>query len=387
MRRFFTLFLSTATVFGAVHCAPTRAAVCLKDTKSQGSRSKMDFGKTADGTPVDLYVLKCGTMTVKVMTYGAIVTEIDVPDRDGKVQDVVLGFDTLNGYLGGHPYFGAATGRVANRIAKGEFTLDGKTYKLAVNNPPNTLHGGKKGFDKVVWKAEDTSGPDGPSVKFTYVSPDGEEGFPGNLSVSVTYTVTRAHELKIDYLATTDKATPVNLTNHTYFNLAGPASGSIVGHEMMLAADHYTPVDETGIPTGEIKPVQGTPLDFTNPLLLGARIEEIKGDPGGYDHNYVLRGGGKSPKLAARVREPKSGRALEMFTTEPGVQLYTSNFLDGTLTGKDGVVYKKRQAFCLEAQHYPDSVHHANFPSTILRPGDNYTQTTIYRFSTSSNGQ
>jgi aldose 1-epimerase len=355
----------------------------FKDTPSQGSLSKMDFGKTAEGVPVEIYELKNGKMTVKVMTYGAIVTEIDVPDREGKVEDVVLGFDTLENYLGKHPYFGAATGRVANRIAKGEFTLDGTTYKLAVNNPPNTLHGGVKGLDRVVWKAEDRSGPDGPAVKFSYVSPDGEEGFPGNLSVIVTYTLTPKSELKIDYLATTDKATPVNLTNHTYFNLAGPASGPILGHELMLAADDYTPMDATGIPTGEIKSVKGTPLDFTKPMALGARLDELKGDPGGYDHNYVLRTAGKVSEVAARVRDPKSGRVLEMFTTEPGVQLYTSNFLDGTLTGRGGVVYKKRQAFCLEAQHYPDSVHHANFPSTILRPGDRYLQTTIYRFSAS----
>jgi len=294
---------------------------------------------------------------------------------------VVLGFDNLAGYLGGHPYFGAATGRVANRIAKGKFTLDGKEYKLAVNNPPNSLHGGLKGFDKVVWKAEDASGPVGPAVRLGYLSPDGEEGYPGNLAVTVTYTVTQSAELKIDYTATTDKATPVNLTNHTYFNLAGPASGTILGHELMLAADQYTPVDDTMIPTGEIRPVQGTPLDFTKPATFGARIDEIKGEPGGYDHNYVLRGDHNKPVLAARVREPKSGRVLEMLTTEPGVQLYTANFLDGTLRGKGGVVYKKHQAFCLEAQHFPDAVHHASFPSTILRPGATYAQTTIYRFS------
>ena len=383
MRECAALLLSTASLIASGWVAAGIEAGRFKDTTSQGSLSKMDFGKTADGVPVELYVLKNGKMTVKVMTYGAIVTEIDVPDRDGKVEDVVLGFDSIEGYLGKHPYFGAATGRVANRIAKGEFTLDGTTYKLAVNNPPNTLHGGVKGFDRVVWKPEDKSGPGGPSVKFTYLSPDGEEGFPGNLAVSVTYTVTPANELKIDYVATTDKATPVNLTNHTYFNLAGPASGPILGHELMLAADSYTPVDATGIPTGEIKAVKGTPLDFTEPMALGARMDEIKGDPGGYDHNYVLRAAGKLSEVAARVREPRSGRVLEMFTTEPGVQLYTSNFLDGSLTGRGGVVYKKRQAFCLEAQHYPDSIHHSKFPSTILRPGDRYVQTTIYRFSAS----
>ncbi len=340
----------------------------------------MDFGKTPDGTPVEQYVLSNGKMTVKVITYGAIVTEIDVPDRNGKPTDVVLGFDNLEGYLGNHPYFGAATGRVANRIAKARFTLDGKEYTLAANNGPNTLHGGKKAFDKVIWKATDVSSPGAPAVKMSYLSPDGEEGFPGNLSVSVTYTVTAANELRIDYRATTDKATPVNITNHSYFNLAGPAAGSILDHEMMLAADHYTPVDSNLVPTGETASVQGTPLDFTRPVALGARIDELKGEPGGYDHNYVLRSG-KDLAIAARVTEPKSGRVLEMFTTEPAVQLYTANFLDGTIKGKSGVTYKKHQAFCLEAQHYPDSVNQPKFPSTILRPGSTYTQTTIYKFS------
>ncbi len=353
----------------------------LADSRSQRSIEKMGFGKTPEGTPVDLYVLSNDKMTVKVITFGAIISEIDVPDRNGKMADVVLGFETLEGYLGGHPYFGAATGRVANRIAKGRFTLDGKEYKLAVNNTPNTLHGGLKGFDKVVWKATNASGAAGQAVKMTYLSPDGEEGFPGNLSVSVTYTLTPSNELRIDYAATTDKPTPVNVTNHSYFNLAGPAAGSILGHEMMLAADQYTPVDDTLIPTGEIGSVQGTPLDFTKPMALGSRIAEIKGEPGGYDHNYVLRSGGKELALAARVTEPDSGRVLEMFTTEPAVQLYTANFLDGTLKGKGGVVYKKHQAFCLEAQHFPDSVNQPKFPSTILRPGSTYTQTTIYKFS------
>jgi aldose 1-epimerase len=359
------------------HCGE---AAEVMQSNTPRSLQRMNFGKTSDGTPVELYVLTNGKMTVKVMTYGAIVTEIDVPDRNGKLANVVLGFDDLASYLRGHPHFGAATGRFANRIAKGRFTLDGREYKLPVNNPPNTLHGGSKGFDKVVWKAQDATGPGGQAVKLSYLSPDGEEGFPGNLSVSVTYTVTPADELRIDYTATTDKPTPVNLTNHSYFNLAGPASGPILGHELTLAADEYTPADETMIPTGKIESVKGTPLDFTSPTPLGARIAEIKGSPGGYDHNYVLRADTKSPALAARVRDPGSGRVLEMRTTEPGVQLYTSNFLDGSLKGKDGVVYKKHQAFCLEAQHFPDSVNHANFPSTILRPGATYTQTTIYRF-------
>jgi len=342
----------------------------------------MDFGKTKDGTPVELYVLTNGRVTAKVMTYGAILTEIHVPDRRGTSADVALGFDTLEGYLGKHPYFGATVGRVANRIARGKFTLEGKEYTVAVNNGPNSLHGGLKGFDKVVWKAEDVSGPDGPAVKLTYRSPDGEEGYPGNLTASVTFTVTSDDALRLDYTATTDKDTPVNLTNHSYFNLAGPASGTILKHELLLEADEYTPVDDTLIPTGEIAPVRGTPLDFTTPTAIGARIDQLKGDPGGYDHNFVLRsGGGKSPALAARVYEPESGRVMEVFTTEPGVQFYSGNFLDGSDTGKGGVAYRKHQGLCLEAQHFPDSVHHPNFPSIILKPGDTYKQTTIYKFS------
>ena len=359
----------------AVDPAPGRAAV------ESGSLSKMIFGKTPDGTPVELYVLKNGQITVKVMTYGAIITEIDTPDRNGKEGDVVLGFDSLEGYLGKHPYFGATVGRVANRIAKGKFTLNGQEYTLAVNDGPNTLHGGLKGFDKVIWKAEPISRPDGPSIKLTRRSPDGEEGYPGNLDVSVQFTVTEQNELKIEYTATTDKATPINLSNHSYFNLAGRTTEPVLGHELMLAADHYTPVDETLMPTGEIAPVAGTPLDFTKPTDIGARIKELKGEPTGYDHNFVLNSGGKSLALAVRVYEPKTGRVMELSTTEPGVQFYTGNFLDGTITGKDGIAYRKHHAFCLEAQHYPDSIHHANFPSAVLEPGKTYTQTTVYKFS------
>ncbi len=346
------------------------------------SLNEMVFGKTDDGTPIALYTLSNGRITAQVMTLGAIISEIQVPDRVGKTGDVVLGFETPEGYLARHPHFGAATGRVANRIAGGQFTLDGKSYQLPVNSGPNTLHGGLKGFDKRVWSAADASGQAGPAVRMTYLSPDGEEGFPGNLSVAVTYTVTGDDSLRIDYEATTDRATPINLTNHSYFNLAGPGSGTILGHEVMIDADRYTPVDETYIPTGELAPVKGTPLDFSTATPIGARIDEMKGEPGGYDHNYVLKGDGKTPALAARVREPESGRVLEMYTTEPGMQFYTGNFLDGSVKGK-GAVYAKRTGFCLEAQHFPDSVHHESFPSTILRPGETYTQTTIYRFSTS----
>jgi aldose 1-epimerase len=343
---------------------------------------KMEFGRTRDGTPVDLYVLRNTKGTIaKVMTFGAILTELHVADRNGKLDDVVLGFDNLKDYLAGHPMFGATVGRVANRIAKGKFTLDGKEYKLAVNNRPNSIHGGRKGFDKVVWKAEPLTKPDGVAVRLNYRSPDGEEGYAGDLSTTVTYTLTNDNELKISYAATTDKPTPVNLTNHSYFNLSGAKDGNVLGHELMLAADEYTPADDTLIPTGEIKPVRGTPLDFTRPTAIGARIGELKPSRGGYDHNYVVRGGGKSLVLAARVYEPNSGRVMEMFTTEPAVQLYTANFLDGKRKAKGGVAYGKHQGFCLEAQHFPDSVNHPNFPSIILRPGGTYTQTTMYKFS------
>ncbi len=363
--------------------SPMVEAGAAQEAKDRRSVQKMDFGKTPDGTPVELYVLSNGRITVKVMTYGGIITELHVPDRAGKAADVVLGFDTLDGYIAKNPHFGAITGRVANRIARAEFTLDGKEYRLAANNGPNTLHGGKKGFDKVVWKAQDVSSPAGPAVKLTYLSRDGEEGFPGNLNVAVTYTLTDDNALRIDYTATTDRATPVNLTNHSYFNLAGHDSGTILDQELMLAADQYTPSDDQYIPTGQIAPVGGTPLDFTTPTAIGARIGQIQGEPGGYDHNYVIRPSGPSPAFAARARDPKSGRVLEMYTTEPGVQLYTSNFLDGSVKGKGGVAYKKHGAFCLEAQHYPDALHHPNFPSIILRPGATYSQTTIYKFSAS----
>ncbi len=348
--------------------------------------AKAEFGKTADGTPVDLYTLtNAHGMKAKIITYGGVVTELDAPDRDGKMGDVVLGFDNLKSYLAGDPYFGALIGRVANRVAKGRFTLGGKEYKLVKNNGPNALHGGEKGFDKVVWKGEPVESKDGPALKLSYVSKDGEEGYPGALSVTVVYTLTNDDALQIDYQATTDKATPVNLTNHSYFNLAGPGSGDVLDETLTIAADKYTPVDDTLIPTGELKSVKGTPYDFTKPERIGARIGELKGDPaksdpGGYDINYVLNGG-NGPAFAARVSDPKSGRIMEVWTTEPGLQFYTGNFLDGTLTGKNGVVYKKHQALCLEADHFPDSVNHPDFPSTILEPGKTYKQTTIYKFS------
>jgi aldose 1-epimerase len=342
----------------------------------------MAFGKTADGTPVDLFVLtnKHG-VKAKIITYGTIVTELQVPDKAGKLTDVVLGFDDLESYLKPHPFFGATAGRYANRIAKGKFTLEGKEYKLATNNGPNHLHGGVKGFDKVVWKAESNEAKDGPSVRMTYRSPDGEEGYPGNLDASVTYTLTDANELRVDFAATTDKPTPVNLAHHGYFNLSGHSAGDILGHEIMINADRYTPVDDGLIPTGKIEPVKGTPLDFTTMTPIGKRIGELKNDPQGYDHNFVLNRKGDGLVLAAKVRDPKSGRILEVLTTEPGVQFYTGNFLDGSNKGKGGVVYRKHAGFCLEAQHFPDSPNHPEFPSTILKPGEKYSQTTIYKFA------
>ncbi len=342
---------------------------------------KAEFGKLADGTTVDIYTLtNANGLVAKIMTYGATLTELHVPDKSGKMGDVVLGFDNLAQYEKGEPYMGATVGRVANRIAKGKFTLDGKEYTLAVNNGPNALHGGLKGFDKVVWTAEPVRRADGPAVRLTYLSRDGEEGYPGNLNVTVVYTLTNKNGLRIDYSATTDKDTPVNLTNHSYFNLVG--QGDVLGHVVMIAADRYTPVDDTLIPTGEIKSVKGTPLDFTTPTPIGAHIAETGGNPTGYDHNFVLNSGGKSFALAARVYEPTTGRVMEMYTTEPGVQFYTGNFLDGTLTGKYGVVYQQHDSLSLEAQHFPDSVNHPNFPSIILHPGKTYRQRTEYVFST-----
>jgi aldose 1-epimerase len=374
--------IAIALILAACHSIAHAADKPAKGgDKMKPTIEKILFGMTRDGAPVDQYVLTNATgMKAKVITYGGILTELDVPDRHGKQGDVVLGFDDLDNYLKGHPHFGAITGRVANRIAKGKFTLDGKEYTLAINNGPNSLHGGLKGFDKVVWKAEPKETDDAVVVQLTYLSPDGEEGYPGNLTTVVTYTLTNQNELRIDYKATTDKATPVNLTNHSYFNLAGPESGDILRHELMLQADTYTVADDTLIPTGEIREVKGTPLDFTKPATIGSRIAQVADKTGGYDHNFVLRGKGEKPVLAARVYEPKTGRVMEMFTTEPGVQLYTANFLDGKIKGKGGVLYKKHQAFCLEAQHYPDSVNQPRFPSVILRPGETYKQATVYKF-------
>jgi aldose 1-epimerase len=353
--------------------------------KAKAGVVKTPFGKTKDGKGVDLYVLtnKNG-VTAKVMTLGATITELWVPDKEGKLADVNLGFDDVKGFEGkGNPFFGCIVGRVANRIARGRFTLDGTEYKLAVNNPPNHLHGGNKGFDKKVWeKVDQGSGPKGVYVKFRYTSPDGEEGYPGKLSTEVRYDLTADNELIITYQATTDKATPVNLTNHAYFNLAGHNAGNVLGHELTVKAAKYTVTDDTLIPTGKIAEVKGTPFDFTKPTKIGARIGKLK-KTSGYDLNYVLdSGGGEKPAPAATVYEPGSGRVMEVLTTEPGVQLYTANGLDGTVKGKGGAAYKKHAGFCLETQHFPDAVNHKEFPSVILRPGTTYRQTTVHRFST-----
>lgn len=340
---------------------------------------EQDWGRTPEGTTVKLFTLTNSKgMVAKIATYGAIVTELRVPDRNGKIENVVLGFDNLEQYLKGHPFFGAVAGRVANRIAKGRFTLDGKQYTLATNNGPNHLHGGLKGFDKVVWEAKPIQKGSLPALELSYLSKDGEEGYPGNLHVTVVYALTEDNELQVEYSATTDKATPVNLTNHSYFNLAG--SGEIGGHELMINADRYTVTDDTLIPTGEIAPVKGTPLDFTQPMSIGARLNQVKRTPSGYDDNFVLNSGGKSLAVAARVHEPTTGRVMEVLTTEPGVQLYTGNFLDGTLKGINGALYNQHTGFCLETQHFPDSVNHPNFPSTILRPGQIYKSRTVFKF-------
>lgn len=324
-------------------------------------------------------------MVVKCIEYGAIITEIHVPDKNGKTADVALGFDTLDGYLKGHPYFGANAGRVANRIAKGKFTLDGKEYTLATNNDPNHLHGGKEGFDKKYWQGKPAMTATGPSVTFTYTSPDGEEGYPGRLSVTMSYTLTDDNEIVIDYRATTDKTTIVNLAHHSYFNLAGHNSGDIKGHELTIAAKNYTPTDATLIPTGKIEPVAGTPFDFTKAKPIGKELEKAGGKPVGYDLNFVLdKGQTARPEFAAKVVEPKSGRVLEVFTTEPGLQFYSGNFLDGTNTGKGGAVYKQYNGFCLEAQKFPDSINQPDWKEksdVILKPGETYKQTTIYKFS------
>ncbi len=335
-----------------------------------------------DGTPVEVFTLTNRRgMVVRVLTYGAIIQSIRVPDKTGRVADVVIGHDTLEGYRTRSRFFGAVVGRYGNRIAKGKFTLDGHEYVLAVNNGPNHLHGGNVGFDKVVWTP--TVAATGTSLSLTRTSPDGEEGYPGTLQVSVTYSLADTNELTIRYNARTDKPTPINLTQHSYFNLAGHDAGDIGGHILLLNADRYTPVDATQIPTGEIASVAGTPFDFRAPTAIGLRIDADDDQlriGGGYDHNFVLNAGRGPGGVAARVVEPTSGRTLEVSTTEPGIQFYSGNKLDGSITGKGGAVYGRRSGFCLETQHFPDSPNHPEFPSTILRPGSLFQSVTVFRF-------
>jgi len=353
-------------------------------TNSNGTITKAPFGLAEDGAPVDIYTLRNPNgVHARVTNYGGALTSWMAPDRRGDFGDVVLGCDTLEGYRRATAYFGCIVGRCANRIAKGRFTLNGVTRPLAVNNGPNSLHGGLRGFDKVVWRAEVTASPDGPALELSYLSKDGEEGFPGNLLVRARHTLTRDNGIRIEFTATTDQDTLVNLTNHSYFNLAG--GGDILNHSIQINADKFTPVDGTLIPTGELRPVAGTPFDFRKPALIGARIDEDDEQlrfGGGYDHNWVLNKPPGKLEVVARATEPVSGRVLEVFATHPGVQFYTGNFLDGTITGKGGRPCQRRGGFCLEAQHFPDAVNHPSFPTTVLKPGETYRQTIIFRIST-----
>ena len=349
--------------------------------------TQKEFGKKADGKVATLFTLRNAQgMEVKITNYGGIITHWTAPDKNGKYEDIVLGYDSLEGYLKSTPYFGSIIGRYGNRIAKGKFTLEGQTYTLATNNDANHLHGGVQGFDKVLWDATPIDGEE-PALKLTYLSKDGEEGYPGNLQVEVTYRLLKDNALRIDYQATTDKTTVINLTNHSYFNMLGDARGDILGHELMLNASTFLPVDKTLIPTGELRPVKGTLFDFTQSTPIGARINDAKDEQIkfgiGYDHSWVLNLpiNKDSLNLVGTVLEPNSGRFLEVLTSEPAVQFYTGNFLDGSITGKKGVVYKQRYGFCLETQHYPDSPNQKNFPTTVLKPDETYKTSTIYRFS------
>jgi aldose 1-epimerase len=366
----------SVTVLGVLAgCAPDGSTTSRSITRAP-------FGATDDGAPVELFTLtNAHGVEVRAITYGGIIVSLRTPDRDGVLGDIVLGFDELEPYLAGTPYFGAIIGRYGNRIGGGTFTLDGETFALAQNDGENHLHGGIQGFDKVVWAGEPFQNDTAVGVVLAYTSPDGEEGYPGTLDVEVTYTLTDADELVVDYRATTDAPTPVNLTQHSYFNLAG--RGGILDHELMIAASAYTPVDSTLIPTGEIASVEGTPFDFRAATTIGARIEadhpQIRNGLG-YDHNLVLDRAGPGLALAARVRERTSGRTLEILTEEPGLQFYSGNFLDGSIAGKGGQLYEHRGGFCLETQHYPDSPNQPSFPSTILRPGEEYRTRTVMAF-------
>lgn len=359
-------------------------ASCALIAHAQVSVTKESFGKTAAGENVDLYTLRnTKGVEAKITNLGGIVVSLKVPDRNGKFDDVVLGFNDLDNYLKPHPYFGALIGRYGNRIAKGRFTLNGVEYKLAVNNGENHLHGGLVGFDKVIWTGSESKTKAGAAVVLTYLSKDGEEGYPGNLNVRVVYTLTNNNELKIEYSATSDKDTVTNLTHHSYFNLAGEGNGDILNHRVLINATRFLPTDAGSIPTGELRSVRGTPFDFLKLTAIGARInqdEEQLKLGNGYDHTWIINGRPGTLRLAAQAFEPTSGRRMQVWTTEPGMQFYTGNFLDGTLTGKSGKIYQRRYGFCFETQHYPDSPNQPAFPTTTLKKGATYRSTTIYRF-------
>lgn len=358
--------------------------VFIGSIQAQTNISKESYGKTPEGQTVDLYTLtNSHGMQAKITNYGGIVVSLTAPDRNGKFDDVVLGLGSLDAYLKGHPYFGAIVGRYANRIAKGHFKLNGVDYKLAVNNGENHLHGGIKGFDKVIWDATTVQTKDLVGISLSYVSKDGEEGYPGSLAVRVIYTLTSNNELKIDYSATTNKDTVVNLTHHSYFNLAGEGVGDILNHQLQINASRFTPTDAGSIPTGELRLVRGTPFDFNTSTAIGARINQTDQQlqfGNGYDHNWVLNGHTGELRQAATVFEPTTGRTMQVWTTEPGIQFYTGNFLDGTLTGPRGQAYQRRSGFCLETQHYPDSPNEPGFPTTVLKRGARFRSTTVYRF-------
>ena len=369
------------TLLSAGACAACLLG-CASTPHSQPQISRESFGRTPDGTPVDLFTLRNSNgVEARICNYGGIIVSFKAPDRHGKMGDVVLGYNTLDEYIKNNPFFGCLVGRYGNRIAGGKFTLEGKEYKLAVNNGPNALHGGLKGFDKVVWEASVRASPQGAGLQLKYLSKDGEEGYPGNSSVTALYTLTDDNGLRLDYTATTDKPTVVNLTQHSYFNLAG--KGDVLGHLVMIAADKFTPTDSTQIPTGELRSVEGTPFDFRTPTAIGKRInqddEQLK-IGSGYDQNFVINKPLGELGLAARVLEPKSGRVLEVLTTEPGIQFYTANHLKG-IKGKYGWLYQPRNGFCMEPGHYPDSPNHPSFPSTELKPGEVYKNTIIYRLA------
>jgi aldose 1-epimerase len=377
---FITLALVGLGAFYFSGCASFSGA-----TKTNDQVSQQSFGTTPDGQAVEIYTLRNHHgMEAKIITYGGIVQSLKVPDKNGNYADIVLGYDGLDGYVTNSPFFGALIGRYGNRIAKGKFTLDGQEYTLPTNDVPNCLHGGDKGFFARVWKVVQADvGQDGPRLELSYLSPDGEEGFPGNLQVDATYTVTEDNALRVDFKATTDKDTICNLTHHSYFNLSG--SGDILNDVAYINADHFTPVDSTLIPTGELRPVTGTPFDFRTPTAIGLRIngddQQLK-YARGYDDNWVLNHASGELGLAARVEDPNSGRVLTVYTTAPGIQFYTGNFLNGTIHGKGGQVYQFRDAFCLEPQDFPDSPNHPGFPSSELKPGETYSNVIVYKFST-----